>query len=141
LNLKELVPIQYHKYLLVFNQGKANELLLYRLGLDHEININREPPFGPLYNMSRDELLVLQKTLTDLLDKGFIRVSVSPTRAPVLFVYKPGRGLCFCVDYQALNQLTVKDRYLLPLIRETLNNITKVKWFIKLDIITTFHKI
>jgi transposase InsO family protein len=141
LNLKELVPIQYHKYLPVFDQGKANELPPHRLGLDHEINVNGEPPFGPLYNMSRDELLVLRKTLTDLLDKGFIRVSASPAGAPVLFVHKPGGGLRFCVDYRALNQLTVKDRYPLPLIRETLNNIAKAKWFTKLDVIAAFHKI
>jgi hypothetical protein len=49
--------------------------------------------------MSRDELLVLQKTLTELLDKGFIQVSNSPVAALVLFAKKPGGGLRFCVDY------------------------------------------
>jgi hypothetical protein len=53
--------------------------------------------------MSRDELLVLRKTLIDLLDKGFIRVSSSPVVAPVLFVKKPRGGLWFCVDYRGLN--------------------------------------
>ena len=66
--------------------------------------------------MSREELLVLCYTLTDLLDKGFIRVSNSPTRAPVLFAHKLGGGLRFYVDYRALNAFTKKDRYLLPLI-------------------------
>jgi hypothetical protein len=70
--------------------------------------------------MSRDELLVLRKTLIDLLDKGFIRVSNSPVVAPVLFVKKPKGGLWFCVDYRGLNRVTKKDRYLLPLIYETL---------------------
>ena len=83
----------------MFDQKKANELLPHQTGLDHTVNIKGEPPFGPLYNMSRDELLVLRKTLTELLDKGFIRVSTSPARAPVLFVYKPRGGLYFCVDY------------------------------------------
>jgi cytochrome c oxidase assembly factor CtaG len=49
--------------------------------------------------MSRDELLVLRKTLTELLNKQFIRVSSSPTVALVLFVQKLGGGLRFCVDY------------------------------------------
>ena len=91
--------------------------------------------------MSRDELLVLRKTLTDLLDKGFIRVSNSPAAAPVLFVRKPGGGLRFCVDYRGLNKITRKDRYPLPLIHETLRNIGNAKWFTKLDVIAAFHKI
>jgi hypothetical protein len=49
--------------------------------------------------MLRDKLLVLQKTLTEYLDKGFIQVSSSPAAAPVLFIQKPGGGLRFCVDY------------------------------------------
>ena len=77
----------------------------------------------------------------ELLDQRFIWVSNSPAAAPVLFVKKPGGGLRFCVDYRALNNIIKKDRYPLPLIKETLNNITRAKWFTKLNIITTFHKI
>ena len=91
--------------------------------------------------MSRDELLVLRKELTLLLNKGFIRVSNSPAAAPVLFAKKPGGGLRMCIDYRALNAITKKDRYPLPLIHETLNNICKAKWFTKLDVIAAFHKI
>lgn len=91
--------------------------------------------------MSRDELLVLRKTLTELLDKNFIRVSSSPAAALVLFIRKPGGGLRFCCDYRALNKLTRKDRYPQPLIQETLNRINKVKWFTKLDVTVVFHKI
>jgi len=80
-----------------------------------------------LYNMSREELLVLRKTLTELLDKGFIRVSKSPAAAPVHFVRKPSGGLRFCCDYRALNKITRKDRYPLPLIQETLNRISKAR--------------
>jgi len=91
--------------------------------------------------MLQDKLLVLQKTFTDLLDKGFIRVSNSPAAAPVLFVRKPGGGLRFCVDYCGLNKLTCKDRYLLSLIYEMLWNLLQTQWFTKLDIKATFHKI
>jgi hypothetical protein len=58
--------------------------------------------------MSRDELLVLRKELTSLLDKGFIRVNSSPAAAPVLFTKKPGGGLRMCIDYRALNAITKK---------------------------------
>ncbi len=91
--------------------------------------------------MSRDKLLVLYKTLTELLDKEFIRVSNSLAIAPVLFVQKLGEGLQFCCNYRALNKLTYKDCYLLLLIQETLYQIAKAKWFIKIDIIAVFHKI
>jgi hypothetical protein len=77
----------------------------------------------------------------DLLDKGFIHVSSSPVTAPVLFVYKPGGGLRFCIDYQGLNYVTKKDCYSLPLIYETLWNISKARWFTKLDVIAVFYKI
>jgi len=77
--------------------------------------------------MSRDELLILRKTFTDLLDKGFIRVSNSPVAAPVLFIKKPGGGLRFYIDYRGLNRVIKKDRYPLPLIYETLRNINKAK--------------
>ena len=72
LNLRELLPVQFHDYLSAFDPAKANELPLYHQGLDHEIDTTREPPFSPLYNISRDKLLVLRKTLNNLLDKGFI---------------------------------------------------------------------
>jgi hypothetical protein len=91
--------------------------------------------------MNKEELLYLRKTLTELLDKNFIRVSNSPAASPVLLVRKPGGGVRFCVDYRGLNELSVKDRYPLPLIRETLRNMSKAKWFTKLDIIAAFHKV
>ncbi|KAI1002680.1 hypothetical protein K3495_g5519 [Podosphaera aphanis] len=145
---KEKLPMHYHEFLDVFDHKKAEILPPSRgRGIDHEIQIeshNGEEakiPWGPLYNMSRDELLVLRKTLTELLDKGFIRVSSSPAAAPVLFVKKPGGGLRFCVDYRGLNRITRKDRYPLPLICETLRSISKAKWFTELDVTAAFHKI
>ena len=91
--------------------------------------------------MLRDKLVVLRKTLTGLLDKQFIRVSNSLVVALVLFVRKPGGSLRFYIDYRALNRISRKDRYLLPLIYETLRTIGRAKWFTKLDIIAAFYKI
>jgi hypothetical protein len=116
-------------------------------GINHKIKLVRanrkepEIPWGPLYNMSQEELVVLRKELNELLDKNFIRVSSSPAAAPVLFVRKPGGGLRFCVDYRALNAITKKDRYPLPLIYKTLNQIGRARWFTKLDVSAAFYKI
>ena len=118
----------------MFDSKEAEKLLSIRgPGIDYSIELieqdGKKPvvPWGPLYSMSQDELLVLRRTLTEYLDKGFIRVSNSPVAAPVLFVRKPGGGLRFYVDYRSLNKLIKKDRYLLLLIYETLRNIGKVK--------------
>ena len=136
------------KFRHLFSPEEAMKLPPHRLGVDHEVNLQpdkngNEPPlpWGPLYNMSREELLVLRKTLKDLLDKGFIRASSSAAAAPVLFVRKPNGGVRFCCDYRALNAITKRDRYPLPLIAETLQNLAKAKWFTKLDVVAAFHKI
>ena len=127
---REKLPGHYHKFLDVFDRKESDRLLLYR-GPEINYRIKLDPgtksPWGPLYNMSRDELLVLRKTLTDLLDKGFIRVSNSPAAAPVLFAKKPGGGLRFCVDYRGLNKISRKDRYPLPRINETFKRISRAK--------------
>jgi hypothetical protein len=70
--------------------------------------------------MSAEELEVVKKYLIKNLDKGFIKSSQAPFVALVLFVKKLDGSLRFCIDYQKLNLLTKKDRYLLPLIDKTL---------------------
>lgn len=93
---------------------------------------DKEVPWGPLYGMSREELLVLRKTLTELLDKNWIRASNSPGGAPVLFIKMPSGGLRFCVDYRALNAVTKRDRYPLPLVKETLLMVAGSTWLFAL---------
>jgi hypothetical protein len=142
------LPTQYHKWLKAFDQFLANKLPRHRTGVDLQIELEKDQngkekiiPWGPLYGMSRTELLVLRKTLTELLDKGFIRASNSPAAAPVLMVKKPGGGIRFCEDYRALNNMTRKNCYPLPLFTETLRNVAKAQWFTKLNVIAAFHKI
>jgi hypothetical protein len=146
--VKAALPAYLQSYVKLFTPEEGNKLPPPRGStVDHTIELNKvdgktpEIPYGPLYAMSRDELLVLRRTLLDLLEKGFIRASNSPAASPVLFVRKPGGGLRFCVDYRALNALTKKDRYPLPLIKETLNMIGRATWYTKLDVTAAFHKI
>src|SRR6187399_830320 len=109
-NPVDKLPLLYHEVLDAFDHRKADLLPPHRPGTDHQIILDkdaegkeREALWGLFYNMSREELLVLWKTLTELFDKGFIRASSSSASAPVLFVTKPGGGLRFCVDYRKLN--------------------------------------
>ncbi|KAI1003941.1 hypothetical protein K3495_g4268 [Podosphaera aphanis] len=130
--------------LLRFPHDKPTDKLPpHRLGCGHEIKLepDKEIPWGPLYGVSRDELLVLRKTLTELLDKNYIRASSSPAGASVLFVRKPGGGLRFCVDYRALNAISKADRYPLPLIKKIPSKLRKSKWFTKLDFRVAFRKL
>lgn len=126
-----------------FDRKKASELPPHRPGLDTEIRLQpgASPPACPLYSMSRGELLVLRKTLYELLDAGFIRASSAPGGAPVIFVKKPGGGLRFCVDYRAINSITEKDGYPLPLINDTLRDIASARHVSKVDVISAFHRL
>jgi hypothetical protein len=136
------LPEHYHMFLPLFDQKEANKLPPHR-ECDHKIELQpgTVAPSGPLYNMSQDELRVLRKWLHENLEKGFIRASTSPAASPVLFAKKPGGGLRFCVDYRALNALTIKNRYPLPLIQETLAQLSKAKFYTKLDVVSAFNKI
>jgi hypothetical protein len=75
------------------------------------------------------------------LAKGFIRTSVSPAVLLVLFAKKPGGGFCFCIDYYALNTITIKNHYPLPLIQEILARLSRTKIYTKLDVIIIFNRI
>ena len=70
--------------------------------------------------MSDKELKACKKYINSNISKGFIMFSLALYTLLVLFVKKPSRGLQFCVDYQKLNVLTKKNKYLLPLINKTL---------------------
>lgn len=144
----EILPQSYKSFAAVFNPKEAAILPPHRPGLDHEISLEKDEngrekpvPWGPLYNMSHDELLVLRKELTSLLDKEFIQHSKSSAAASVLFAKKPGGGLRHCIDYRGINAITKKDRYPLPPIKETLNALNAAKWLTKLDVSAAFHRI
>jgi hypothetical protein len=91
--------------------------------------------------MSLDELKVLRKYLNNNLAKEFIRPSSFPAAAPILFVRKPGKDLRLCVNYRGLNAITIKNRYPLPLVKETLNLICGAVIFTKLDVVAAFHNL
>ena len=80
------------------------------------------------------ELKELKLQLQELLEKGFIRPSVSPWGAPVLFVKKKDGTLRLCIDYRQLNKLTVKNKYLLPRIDDLFDQLKGASIFSKIDL-------
>ena len=69
--------------------------------------------------MAPAELEELKKQLEDLIEKGFVRPSISPWGAPVLFVKKKDDSMKLCIDYRKLNKVTIKNKYPLPRIKGT----------------------
>ena len=133
---------EYYEFASLFFWEKSDKLPSH-CSYDHIISLisDKELPKEPLYNMSHDELQVLQKYLKDHLSKGFIHISSSLTAFSVIFVKKPEGELCLCVNYCDLNNLTVKNQYSLPLIWEILNLMILSVIFTKIDIIAAFSKL
>ena len=93
------------------------------------------------YRMAPIELAELKKQLEELLKKGFIRSSVAPWGAPVLFVKKKDGSLRLCVDYRQLNKLIIKNKYPLPRIDDLLDQLAGVAVFSKIDLRTGYHQL
>lgn len=110
---------------------------------DHKIEImpGKQAPYFKNRPFSPAELRCVKKWIDEMLDKGFIRESTSPAAAPLLLAAKPGGGVRICHDYRGLNEVTIKNRYPLPLIRETLDALCGAKFYTKLDVIAAFNRI
>ena len=120
--IKWLLPKEYHDFVPLFKKAVADVLPLHRQ-YDHKITLKEgfTPPFGLIYSLSIPELKALREWLDENLSKGFIRASSSLVGAPILFVKKSDGSLRLCIYYRGLNAGTIKNRYLLPLIREMLD--------------------
>lgn len=140
--LRGRVPRAYHEWLGVWNPVEANKLPPHRQ-IDHSIELKdgATPPAKRAYGLSRDQASVVKEYIEEMLGKGYIRPSTSPYAAPVLIVKKPDGGLRVCVDYRALNALTIPNRNAPPLIKETLAKLCAAKVYSKFDIIAAFNEV
>lgn len=137
-----LIPTEYKDYVDVFDEDAAARLPT-QTHTTHAIELveGSKVPYGPIYHLSELELRTLREYLADSENKGWIRKSKSPAGAPILFVPKKDGSLRLCVDYRALNKLTVKNRYALPLINETIDRLSGAKFYTKLDLKDAYHRI
>ena len=134
------IPSEYHDYADVFSEQQAFSLPPHRpYDLKIELDEDKPIPPGRLYSLSVAELGALRKFLDENLSAGFLRQSSSPHGAPVLFVKKKNGSLRLCVDFRALNRLTKKDHYPLPLISDLLQSPGKVRYYTKIDLRHAYH--
>jgi hypothetical protein len=133
---KEVVPEHYRDFKKVFSEVESERLLEHK-PWDHKIDLKPDTPSehrSKNYPMSIDEQRKVDKFLEENVRKGYIQLSQSPFAAPVFFVKKKDRKLCFIQNYRWLNEWTVKDRYLLPLSTDIINRLAGAKFFTKFDV-------
>ncbi|KAL0541480.1 hypothetical protein IC582_021525 [Cucumis melo] len=106
-----------------------------------ELELGTVPISRAPYRMAPAELKELKVQLQELLDKGFIRPSVSPWGAPVLFVKKKDGSMRLCIDYRELNKVTVKNRYPLPRIDDLFDQLQGATVFSKIDLRSGYHQL
>jgi hypothetical protein len=93
------------------------------------------------YRMSANDLVELKKQIQEQLSKGFIRPSASPWGAPVLFVDKKDGSRRMCVDYRALNEVTIKNKYPLPRIEDLFDQMRGAQVFSKIDLRSGYYQL
>ncbi|MCF8701922.1 retroviral-like aspartic protease family protein, partial [Corynebacterium sp. MC-10] len=114
-----------------------------RREVDHRIELEpgTRPPAYPPYRMAPPELQELRKQLNELLEAGHIRPSKAPYGAPVLFQKKKDGSLRLCIDYRALNKVTVKNKYPIPLIADLFDRLGQAKYFSKMDLRKGYYQV
>ena len=91
------------------------------------------------YRMSASELSELMKQLEEMLEKKFVRLSVSLWGAHVLLVKKKDGSMRLCVDYRQLNKVTIKNKYPLPRIDDLMDQLVGACVFSKIDLRSGYH--
>ena len=136
------VPAEYSNYNDVFSAKYAVELL-ENTGMNKytiKLEEGKQPLFGPIYCLKLVKLETLRTYIKINLANGFIRPFKSPARAPILFDRKPNDSLRFCVDYRDHNNLTIKNKYPLSLIGQSLDRLGGATQFTQVDLSNAYHR-
>ena len=136
------VPAKYSDFADIFSPDLAFKLPKHTGINNHTIELveGQQPLYGPIYSLGPVELETLKAYIETNLANKFIRPSKSPAGAPILFDRKSDSSLRLCVNYQGLNNLTIKNRYPLPLIGESLDRLRRAKQFTQLDLTSAYHQ-
>lgn len=123
------VPAEYLDFADVFFEKLATVLPKHTEINTHTIDLKegKQLPYQPIYSLGLVELETLKTYIEINLANGFIRPSKSLASAPILFDQKSDGSFWLCVDYQDLNNLTIKNRYLLLLIDEFFDQLEHAK--------------
>ncbi|KAI2655957.1 Transposon Tf2-9 polyprotein [Labeo rohita] len=134
------VPREYHDLRAVFSRSWAASLPPHR-PYDCSIDLipGSTPPRGKLYSLSNPEREALKKYLSESLAAGTIVPSSSPAGTGFFFVAKKDGSLRPCIDYRGLNDITIKNRYPLPLMSSAFEILQGAKIFTKLDLRNAYH--
>ena len=140
---KVIMPTEYSDFADVFLEKLANVFSERTRANEYTIKLEKgkEPPYGPIYSLEPVEFKTLKTYIKTKLAKSFIWALKSLAGALILFVHKPNGSLCLCVDYQKFNNLTIKNRYPLPLIGESLDWLGQAKQFTQLDLTSAYYQI
>ena len=134
-SVKDNLPAHFYDFQDVFAK-ESFDVLPDRKPWDHAIELvpDAKPVNCKVYPVSPAEQKPLDEFIAENLRTGRIRPSKSPMASPVFFVKKKDGGLRFVQDYRALNNMTVKNRYPLPLINDLINQLKGARYFTKLDV-------
>lgn len=136
------IPEEYKDLAEAFSEEASNELPEHGpADMRIDFKEGQEPRNTGLRPMSPVELEELRRYLEENLGKGWIRRSKSPVSAPIVFAKKKDGTIRFCVDYRNLNNVTIRNRYPLPLIPKLTDRLTGAKIFSKLDVRQAYHRI
>lgn len=135
------VPAEYLDLSLVFSKSRATSLPPHRpYDCAIELLPGTSPPKGHLYSLSSSEREAMDQYIDESLKAGLIRPSSSPAGAGFFFVKKDG-SLRPCIDYRGLNDITIKNRYPLPLMTSAFELLQGAQVFTKLDLRNAYHLI
>jgi len=138
-----IISKEYQKYKILFEKESDQKTLLKHQTWNHEIKLvnNKKLTKQFIYSLLTKKLNALQQYLKENMWKKFIRESQSSAEYSILFVSKSNESLRLCVNYRALNNIMIKNSYLLLLIAELQNRLQSAQWFTKFDILKTFNRI
>ena len=133
-NVYNILPPEYHDFADIF-QAAETQSLSVRGSHNYTIDLKpgQQPSFKKLYSMLLAELDTLKVYLNNAVEAGIIQKSISPAASPVIFILKSDSSLCLVIDYRRLNNITIKNCYLLPLISDMLNCLQSARRFTKLN--------